>query len=270
MLKISVITIVYNNQANIAGCIQSVLNQSYQNIEHIVIDGGSTDGTRAAIEPFKDKLGYYLSEKDKGLYNALNKGIRAATGDIIGILHSDDFYYDNDTLKAVADCFEQTKADLVYANGQYVLQSTNYKLQTTDYKIKRIYRAHPFRKCYLNLGWIPLHTTIYVRKEVFENYGLYDESYSIASDYEISQRWFREDKIKKAFLNRWVVKMRLGGKSTNPALQKKKSAEDMRVIRAYKMWGYFTLACKIGQKIPQYLLPQLTFYRRKTFKRYRP
>lgn len=99
-----------------------------------------------------------------------------------------------------------------------------------------------------------------MRKDVFEQYGLYDESYSIASDYEISQRWFRQESIKKVFMNRWVVRMGLGGKSTSVGLQKKKSAEDMRVIRSYKMWGYFTLACKIAQKIPQYLSPRIFNY----------
>jgi len=253
-MKISIITIVYNNKDCIADCIKSVLDQSYPNIEHIVIDGGSNDGTQQAIEPYKDQLAYYLSEKDKGLYDALNKGIRKASGDVIGILHSDDLFYASDTLNQVAETFRATGADLVYAHGQFV-----DKLNPA--KVKRIYKAKPYRKRYLPFGWIPLHTTIYVKKEVFEKYGLYEESYSIAGDYEISLRWFKNDKIKKVFLNQWVVKMRLGGKSTSASLQKKKSKEDLDIIRRYNLLGEFTLACKIARKIPQYVLPKIIRYK---------
>ena len=252
-MKVSIITIVYNNQACIKSCLESVLSQSYPNIEHIVIDGGSTDGTQKQIEPFINKLGYYISEKDTGLYNALNKGIKKATGDIIGILHSDDVFYSSDTISKIVVSFQNSDADLVYANGMYV-DKENISL------VKRIYKAKPFGKCYLNFGWIPLHTTIYVKKEVFEDFGLYNESYSIASDYDISLRWFQNSAIKKHFLNEWVVKMRLGGKSTTASLQKRKSKEDLQIIKKYNLLGSFTLFCKIIRKIPQYTLPKVIKY----------
>ena len=252
-MKISVITIVYNNHECIKSCMESVLSQSYPNIEHIVIDGGSTDGTQKQIEPFVNKLGYYISEKDTGLYNALNKGIKKATGDIIGILHSDDVFYSSDTISKIVVSFHNSDADLVYANGMYV-DKENTSL------VKRIYKAKPFRKRYLNFGWIPLHTTIYVKKEVFEDFGLYNESYSIASDYDISLRWFQNSVIKKHFLNKWVVKMRLGGKSTTASLQKRKSKEDLQIIKKYNLFGSFTLLCKILRKIPQYVLPKVIKY----------
>ena len=253
-MKVTIITIVYNNQECIADCIHSVLTQTYPNIEHIVIDGGSTDGTQEKIQPFQDRLAYYISEKDKGLYNALNKGIKQATGDIIGILHSDDLFYDSESIQKVVNTFKDTNTDFVYAKGQYV-DKTNIE------KVKRIYASKPYKKYYLPFGWIPLHTTIYVRKEVFEKYGLYEEHYRIASDYEISQRWFQNNEIKKVYLNEWVVKMRLGGKSTNAKLQKLKSSEDLDVIRRYHLWGWFTLGCKIARKVPQYVLPRLIRYR---------
>lgn len=253
-MKISIITIVYNRQYCIADCIQSVLNQTYSDIEHVVIDGGSTDGTIAQIEPFKSKLGFFLSEKDEGLFDALNKGIRNATGDIIGVLHSDDFFYAPNTLQQVADAFLSSGADLVYAKGLYVDRDDSSK-------VKRIYPSKPFRKQYLSFGWIPLHTTIFVKRELFEKYGLYNNDYSIASDYEISLRWFQNDSIKKYFLDQWVVKMRLGGVSTTGNLQMKKSKEDLRIINRYNLHGKFTLACKIGRKIPQYLAPQLKEYK---------
>ncbi|MAW97086.1 MULTISPECIES: glycosyltransferase family 2 protein [unclassified Leeuwenhoekiella] len=248
-MKISIITIVYNNREHIASCIESVLGQSYPDVEHLVIDGGSTDGTQAVIEGYADQLGYYKSEPDKGLYNALNKGIKQATGDVIGILHSDDLFYAEDTLAQIAAAFKQSQADLVYANGMYVERDDISR-------VKRVYRSKPYKKRYLNWGWIPLHTTIYVKKEVFERYGLYDESYRIASDYEISLRWFKASDLKTYFLNTWVVKMRLGGKSTTASLQQRKSAEDLQIIRKFKLASYFTLFSKIGRKIPQYLLPK--------------
>lgn len=263
-MKVSIVTIVYNNKNHIESCIRSVLNQSYPNIEQIVIDGGSTDGTQAIIEGFRSKLAYYHSGKDKGLYDALNKGIQQATGDIIGILHSDDLFYEANTIKKVVEAFENSGADLVYANGQYVSPQNPPEgdfEKEEELKVRRIYKSKPFKKRYLPFGWIPLHTTIYVRREVFEKYGLYEDHYRIASDYEISLRWFKNESIKKYFLNEWVVKMRLGGKSTTAKLQQKKSAEDLDIIRRYRLWGWFTLACKIGRKIPQYLLPRLIRYR---------
>ena len=249
-MKISIITIVYNNRASIAECIQSVLNQTYHDVEHIVIDGGSTDGTQEVIQSFQEKLAYYISEKDNGLYDALNKGIRQATGDVIGILHSDDLFYEPDTLAKVAKAFHESNADLVYANGLYVAQERLYS-------IRRVYRAKPYDKRYIPFGWIPLHTTIYVRKEVFEQFGLYEDHYHIASDYEISLRWFLNENIRKHYLDEWVVKMRLGGKSTTASLQKKKSTEDLNIIRRYALPGILTLGFKIARKVPQYLFPRM-------------
>jgi len=248
-LKISVITIVYNNRATIGSCIKAVLAQDYPDVEHIVIDGGSTDGTREIIESYRDRLGYYVSEPDKGLYNALNKGICAATGAIIGILHSDDFYPKKSTLSEIAQAFQRSGADMVYGNGMFVDR------EQSD-QVKRIYKAKPFKPSYLKYGWVPLHTTIYVKKEVFSDYGLYEEQYLIASDYEISLRWLSNPNIKTHFVNDWLVKMRLGGKSTTPALQQQKSKEDLHIIRRYPLWAVATLAFKVGRKIPQYLLPR--------------
>lgn len=245
----SIITIVYNRQYCIAECIESVLAQTYDDIEHLVIDGGSTDGTQLEIEKYREKLGYYTSEKDEGIFDALNKGIKNATGDIIGILNSDDFFYEPDTIKKVVAAFKISNADLVYAKGLFVDQKN-------PEKVKRMYSSKPFNKRFLFFGWIPLHTTIFVRKEVFQIYGLYNSGYTIASDYEISLRWFQNDDIKKYFLNEWVVRMRLGGLSTSMKLQIKKSREDLRIIRLNKLNGFFTLFCKIGRKVPQYLIPQ--------------
>jgi glycosyltransferase len=246
-VKISIVTIVYNNKNNIADCIQSVRDQNYKDIEHIVIDGGSTDGTQAIIESNIEGIAHYISEKDNGLYNALNKGIKLASGDIIGILHSDDIFFSHDTLQIVERKFQETNADLVYANGLYVDKED-------ESKVKRVYNSRPLRKIYLFFGWIPLHTTIFVRSSIFQKYGLYNENYSISSDYDISIRWFKNDNINKVFLNQFVVKMRLGGKSTSASLQRKKSSEDLLIIKNHRLCGYLTLFFKIIRKIPQYLI----------------
>ncbi len=250
-MRVSIITIVYNNKECISDCIESVLNQSYKNIEHIVIDGGSTDGTQQVIESYQDKLAYYTSEKDNGLYDALNKGIKKATGDLIGILHSDDVFYDIYVVEKIMKAFNESNADLVYANGVFVERDNSAK-------IKRVYSSKPFKKYYLLFGWIPLHTTIYVKNRVFKEYGLYNLDYSIASDYDISLRWFKNDKIAKYFLDLYVVKMRLGGKSTTASLQKLKSKEDLQIIKKHELFGLITLFYKIIRKIPQYLKPYLT------------
>lgn len=253
-MKISIITIVYNRSSYITQCIESVLSQTYPNIEYIVVDGASTDGTQEKIAAFNGKIDHYISEKDEGVFDAYNKGIKMATGDVIGILNSDDFFYEPETIEHVAQAFEDSHADLVYAKGVFV------DPENLD-KVKRTYPSGPFRKQYLGFGWIPLHTTIFVKREVFQKYGVYSKGYKIASDYEISLRWFKNDAIKKHFLDEWVVKMRLGGLSTSAKLQLRKSREDLRIITSYKLNGYFTLACKIGRKIPQYLIPQLVGFK---------
>ncbi|RKS53941.1 glycosyltransferase [Gillisia mitskevichiae] len=248
-MKISIITIVYNRVDLISECIESVINQTYENVEYIIIDGASTDGTQEKIEAYGDKIDHYISEKDEGIFDALNKGISKASGDVIGILNSDDVFYNCNTLSNIANAFHTSQADLVYAKGLFV-DRFNPK------KVKRIYPSNPFRKWYLNYGWIPLHTTIFVRNEVFQKFGNYNSGFVIASDYEISLRWFQNDKIKKHFLNEWVVKMRLGGLSTSARLQIKKSREDLRIINCSNLNGFLTLSFKIARKIPHYIAPQ--------------
>lgn len=253
--KISIITVCYNRVHSIADAMQSVLGQTYPHIEYIVIDGGSTDGTQQVIEKYRDRIATYISEPDKGMYDALNKGIKKASGDLIAILHSDDVFYTDASVAHIVKCFEDTNADLVYGNGMYITP-----LSTEREVIKRVYCTSPYKSCYLKFGWIPLHTTIVVKKTVFDAMGYYDTRYNIASDYDISLRWFKNDSLKKEFLNEWLVKMRLGGKSTTASLQQKKSSEDLQIIRNHQLCGYFTLACKILRKIPQYILPYIINY----------
>ncbi|MDT0646078.1 glycosyltransferase family 2 protein [Zunongwangia sp. F260] len=250
-MKVSIITVVYNNVNFIIDCIDSVFHQTYSDIEYIVIDGGSTDGTQQKIRPFLKNISYFVSEKDMGIYDAYNKGIKMATGNIIGILNSDDFFYRKNTVEKIVEKFEQSGADLVYGKGIFVDQ-------TKTFDVKRIYPSNPFKKNYLLFGWIPLHPTIYVRREIYEKYGFYDQQYKIAGDYEMSLRWFRNEHIKKTYLDEWVVRMRLGGRSTTLDLQKQKSMEDLQIIRKNHLLGLFTLCFKIARKVPHYLIPRLS------------
>lgn len=247
-MKVSIISIVFNNVEHIEDCIRSVKCQQYDDVEYIVVDGKSTDGTIEVVKRSMGIIDNYITERDRGLYDALNKGIRLANGDVIGILHSDDIFYNEDVIGDVVAKFRETNADLVYAKGIFVDRDN-------PNKIKRIYGSNNFKKWFLYFGWIPLHTTIFVRKEVFERSGLYDLKYSIASDYDISLRWFMDDNIQKGFLDKFIVKMRLGGKSTTLGLQKSKSRQDLEIIKKHHLWGWFTLFFKVARKIPQYLNP---------------
>lgn len=253
-MKVSLITACYNRGKTISTAIESVLNQDYNDIEYLIIDGDSTDNSMDIIQTYKEDIDVIISEKDTGIYNALNKGILNSTGDILGIMHSDDFFYCTETISNIVDLFKNTDADIVYANGMYV-EENNIDI------VKRIYRSNIYKHYYLYFGWIPLHTTIYVKREVFEKYGLYREDFKIASDYEISLRWFKNKNVKKVFLNKWVVKMRLGGKSTDIRQQKVKSSEDLKIINEYNLYGNFTLFFKIVRKIPQYILPKIIKYK---------
>ncbi|HLW08020.1 MAG TPA: glycosyltransferase family 2 protein [Marinilabiliaceae bacterium] len=247
-MKISIVTIVYNGVNNIEDCLRSVLSQDFPNIEHIVIDGGSTDGTLGVIERFKHNIAVFKSEPDEGLYDALNKGISAATGDVVGILHSDDLFLHSSVLSSVAQVFEEKNVDVLYGDGIYSKRDDLHV-------VKRIYHGGRFKRFKLYFGWMPLHTTMFVRNSVYEKHGLYDKDFEIAGDYDVCMRWFKDNSLSKYYLKDYLVNMRIGGRSTVMHLQKKKSAEDLKIINRHHLLGVFTLACKIGRKIPQYISP---------------
>jgi len=251
-MKVSIITVVYNNENNILKCINSVKNQTYKYIEHIIIDGDSNDKTVSLINKNLNSKILFQTEKDTGMYNALNKGIKKSSGDIIGILHSDDIFYSNTIIEDIVRNFKKSD-DIIYGNGMYFLNFNE--------NARRIYKSNIFSKFYLYFGWIPLHTTIFCRRNIFDNYGLYSEKYKISSDYEISLRWFFNKNINKKFYNKWIVKMQLGGLSTNLDNQKIKSTEDYEIIKKFKLLGIITLFFKILRKVPQYLIPKIIKYK---------
>ena len=188
-MKVSIITVCYNRKATIAQSIQSVLDQDYPDIEYIIIDGNSSDGTQAIIESYSDKITRYISEPDKGMYDAINKGLRLATGDIIGLMHSDDVFYDSSVVSKIVGTFlASTTADAVYGDGIYVTNDENEKIVRN-----RIGGQYDYNK--LKSGWLPLHPTVYIRKSVIEKYGDYNLDFKIASDTEFLLRYLFKHKI---------------------------------------------------------------------------
>lgn len=246
-MKVSIITITYNSAATIEQTIQCVLSQTYKNIEYIIIDGLSKDNTLEIVNRYKDKIAKVISEKDNGLYDALNKGIANATGDVIGIIHSDDFYSDNLVIEKVVNTFKKNNADAVYANLFYVdKDDTN--------KIKRKWHAGKYTEgAFLN-GWMPPHPTFFVKKEMYTKYGNYYTGFVSAADYEMMLRLIHKNKIKVAYLDEFIVKMRVGGVSNvNVKNRVNANIEDRK---AWEMNGlkprFYTLTIKPLRKIFQF------------------
>ena len=212
-LKISIITVSLNSQSTIKYTINSVSSQSYKNIEHILIDGGSTDWTLDIINHCKEKLSYFISEPDNGIYNAMNKGILVASGDIVGILNSDDFYFDNRVLTKVAKVFEETNCDCLYGDLVYVNKSDSRK-------IIRYWKSGKYIKKRFDNGWMLPHPTFFVKREIYEKYGLYNTDLKSAADYEMILRLLYKEGISTQYIPEIMIKMRAGGRSNSSILHR--------------------------------------------------
>lgn len=203
-VKISLVTISYNAVSTIQRCIASVINQTYQNVEYIVIDGNSSDGTQQIINKNKAHIHFFKSEPDQGIYDAMNKGILLATGDVIGILNADDYFASDHVLTDIAESFTRNDADLLYADLDYV---------NSERKIIRKWRSGPYRHSKFNWGWMPPHPTFYAKRELFNKWGLYNLDYGTAADYELMLRFMYLNKANVFYLDQVIVKMALGGVS---------------------------------------------------------
>lgn len=229
-MKISVITATWNSGRTIGDTLRSVFNQSFTDVEHIIKDGGSKDDTLEICKNFEQK--YYtdgdkgrtiniLSDKDKGIYDAMNQGVKAATGDVIGILNSDDFYTSDDVLARVAEEFEKNpQLEAVYGDIHFV-KDENLK------KCTRYFSSRYFRPWALRFGFMPAHPSFYVRREVYEKYGLYDLDFRTSSDFEMMVRLFVKEKIRSKYINKDFVTMRAGGESTAGLEAKRKVNRDI-------------------------------------------
>ncbi len=249
-MKVSIITATNNSEKTIEDCIKSLIRQVYMNIEFIIIDNNSTDLTLKIIEQYKlkNKSIKLISESDNGLYDALNKGIRYASGEIIGFLHSDDLYFDCYSVFDVVSHFRVNKFDGVYSDLQYVdKKHTN--------KIIRFWKSSEFNSNLLGKGWMPPHPTLFLKKEVYQKHGLFDLSYRISADYDFMLRIFKDSELKFGYLPKVVTKMRVGGAS-NRNLKSiiKKSKEDYRAIRSNSIGGIITLILKNTSKVKQFLI----------------
>ncbi|MCX2575943.1 glycosyltransferase family 2 protein [Pedobacter sandarakinus] len=204
-MKISIITVVYNGEKYLRKCIESIIAQEHVDIEYIVIDGKSTDGTLAIINEYKCHISHFLSEKDRGLYDAINKGIELSTGDVIGILNSDDMLASSDVLGAVARVFQEDTVDAVYGDLNYVSKD--------NAKVIRKWRSMQAGKEAIERGWMPAHPTLYINSKVYKAYGKYALDMGTAADYDLILRYFYVNEIKALHLPKLMVNMRMGGVS---------------------------------------------------------
>lgn len=225
-IKISIVTATLNCSRTLSECLESIEQQNYSNREHIIVDGVSSDETVDIINKYIDHIAIFKSEQDRGIYDALNKGIQLATGDVVGFLHADDLYASDDVLSKIAKAFEDPTVCGVYGDLEYVSQ------QDTS-KVIRRWNSNSFKKQDLNWGWMPAHPTLYVRREWLSRIGGFDIGYKISADYLIVLKLFTQPDFKTLYIPEVLVTMRLGGasnKSIGAIL--KKSKEDWHALRS--------------------------------------
>lgn len=247
-MKVSIITITYNSSATVEDTLRTVVSQDYPNLEYIIIDGKSKDKTLEIVERYKHGISKVISEKDKGLYDALNKGIKHATGDIIGMLHSDDLYANDQVISKVVKKFEEDPstegvyADLVFVN------------RTDVSKVMRTWNSGDYEEDDFLRGWMPPHPTFFVKKECYEKFGGFNTELKLSADYELMLRLIHKNKIKLAYLNEVIVKMRMGGVSNVSFFVKLKANLEDKM--AWKLNGVkpgaLTMLLKPLRKIGQY------------------
>jgi glycosyltransferase involved in cell wall biosynthesis len=224
-LKISLITVAYNAQDTIERCIISVLGQKSHNIQYIVIDGGSTDNTIQIINKYKDKIDIFITEPDHGIYDAMNKGIAQATGDIIGTLNADDFFADDHILNDVMEAFNGQGNNILYGNLDYIDQNG---------KTIRKWRSAKYKSGMFNWGWMPAHPTFYCRKVLFDELGIYKLDYGSAADYELMLRFIhnKNNRSHIYYLDKVMVKMMTGGISNKSFNNRVKAVgNDLKAMR---------------------------------------
>ena len=245
-MKVSIITATYNSEKFIKTNIESVNNQTYQNIEHIIIDNKSNDNTLSIAKKNGKNLRIF-SDNDKGIYDAFNKGINEASGEIISILNSDDFYTDREVLKEVVNAFETKNTEIVYGNLVYVKRSN-------ESKIVRYWKSNSFVENSFKFGWSPPHPTFFVKRKTYQKFGNFKLNYGNASDIELMFRLLEKNKIKSYYLNKTLVTMRYGGKSNNNIYEIFKQNYKILEILNFKANPFLIfrfLICKIYERFKQ-------------------
>jgi glycosyltransferase involved in cell wall biosynthesis len=246
-MKVSIITVVYNRVESIADCVASVRLQTYPDLEYVVVNGASTDGTSEMLDRLSDQIDVYVNEPDKGIYDALNKALSLATGDVIGLLHSDDVFEDPQVIADVVARFEEPSTRLVYGDLQYVAK-------TDLSRVIRCWVSCPFVPRLLKRGWMPPHPTLFVHRAAYQAVGGYNTSYRIAADYDFVLRYFLRFGKQSRYVPRVLVRMRVGGAS-NRSLHNlmKKTLEDYRILRTHGVGGVIGLLWKNLSKVGQFL-----------------
>lgn len=208
-MKVSIITVVYNRASTIERAIRSVLNQSYRNIEYVIVDGASTDETMAVVDQYRNKIATVICEKDEGMYDALNKGIKAATGDIVGILHADDEFANETIIQQIVEKFQSNPViDAVYGDVGFVQPNQQHK-------IVRYYSSAIFKTNLFQWGFMPAHPSFFCYRRFFEQFGYYRTDLEIAADFDLLLRFLRKHQLFTVYIPEMLVKMNMGGKSTN-------------------------------------------------------
>lgn len=248
-MKISIITVVYNNEDTISEAIESVLGQTYKNIEYVIIDGGSKDNTVNCINRYKEQLGYFVSEKDYGIYDAMNKGIKACTGDVIGILNSDDLYENFNVIASVMEEFNtDSELDILYGNLVYV-KSNDTK------KVVRNWKSKSYYQLFFEHANVPPHPSLFVRSKVYNETGLFDLQYKLAADYELMLRMFKKHHFKSKYINKLIIKMRLGG-ATNQSLSNV-VAQNKEILHSWRNNGlhapFYLMPLRIFKRLTQFI-----------------
>lgn len=242
-MKFSIITATYNNEKSIRNTLLSLVEQKSVDFESVVIDGSSKDNTLKEISSIKIKNQLLISEIDNGIYNALNKGINLSTGEIIGFLHSDDTYPHADVLRKVHDCFHSTGADIVYGNL--------YFLNSTKIKVVRKWKSGLLKANSFSCGWMPPHPTVFVKKNVYQEVGLFNEQYKISGDYDFILRSFMNKNYKIRYLQENIYNMTLGGASSNHLIKFK---EDYSIMKKYFNYPLLVIIAKVLRKVPQLII----------------
>ena len=230
-MKVSIITATFNSSAHIADCVKSVNNQTYHDIEHIIVDGASKDNTLDIVNGIPNRVEKIISEPDKGIYDAMNKGIQAATGDVIGILNSDDFFTSDDVIQTVVESFNNYAIDALYGDVHFVSPDNLSKSV-------RYYSSSVFKPSLFRFGFMPAHPSFYMKKECYDKYGLYALDYKIASDYDLLIRYLYKEKIKYKYIKKDFVTMRTGGVSTENF--NSRVTLNKEIVRACRKYGIYT------------------------------
>lgn len=248
-MKVSIITVVYNRAATIERAIRSVLSQSYQQIEYIIIDGASTDGTMDVVRQYSDRIATVVSEKDNGIYDALNKGIRLATGDIVGILHADDEFTHERVIQTIVQKFQDNPVvDAVYGDVGFVHA-------THSHKIVRYYSSAIFKTNLFKFGFMPAHPTFFCYRRFFEQFGTYRTDLEIAADFDLLLRFLRKHELFTVYIPEMLVKMNMGGKSTNGISSTIKINKELKqILKEHQMpSSYIRLYARYFVKVSEFL-----------------